>query len=116
MITSGWKIAKAEILSRLDISAACEAVRLTQPGPPPTITPDNADEFRESFVQTKGEFGGLGIEITMEDGLVKVIAPIEGTPAEQAGLKAGDLITHVDGEAIKGKKGAQSDADQFFKT
>ena len=63
----------------------------------------NADEFRESFVQTKGEFGGLGIEITMEDGLVKVIAPIEGTPAEQAGLKAGDLITHVDGEAIKGK-------------
>jgi carboxyl-terminal processing protease len=62
-----------------------------------------ADEFRESFVQTKGEFGGLGIEITMEDGLVKVIAPIEGTPAEQAGMKAGDLITHVDGEPIKGK-------------
>tara|TARA_Y100000294_G_scaffold130419_3_gene122702 strand:+ start:2081 stop:3523 length:1443 start_codon:yes stop_codon:yes gene_type:complete len=63
----------------------------------------DADEFRESFVRTKGEFGGLGIEITMEDGLVKVIAPIEGTPAEQAGLKAGDLITHVDGEPIKGK-------------
>ncbi|MFQ5766214.1 MAG: S41 family peptidase, partial [Rhodospirillales bacterium] len=63
----------------------------------------NADEFRESFVQTRGEFGGLGIEITMEDGLVKVIAPIEGTPAEHAGMKAGDLITHVDGEPIQGK-------------
>lgn len=63
----------------------------------------NADEFRESFVQTRGEFGGLGIEITLEDGLVKVIAPIEGTPAERAGMKAGDLITHVDDEPIKGK-------------
>jgi carboxyl-terminal processing protease len=63
----------------------------------------NADEFRESFIQTSGEFGGLGIEITMEDGLVKVIAPIEGTPAERAGLKAGDLIVQVNDEPIKGK-------------
>jgi carboxyl-terminal processing protease len=63
----------------------------------------NADEFRESFVQTSGEFGGLGIEITMEDGLVKVIAPIEDTPAERAGLKSGDLIVSVDGQAIQGK-------------
>ena len=51
----------------------------------------NAEEFRETFVQTRGEFGGLGIEITMEEGLVKVIAPIEGTPAERAGIEAGDL-------------------------
>ena len=63
----------------------------------------NKEEFRESFVRTKGEFGGLGIEITMEDGLIKVISPIEGTPAERAGLKAGDLISHVDGEPVKGK-------------
>ncbi len=63
----------------------------------------NKEEFRESFVHTKGEFGGLGIEITMEEGLVKVISPIEGTPAERAGLKAGDLISHVDGEPVKGK-------------
>ena len=63
----------------------------------------NADEFRESFVQTSGEFGGLGIEITMEDGMVKVIAPIEDTPAERAGLKTGDLIISVDGEPIQGK-------------
>jgi carboxyl-terminal processing protease len=63
----------------------------------------NADEFRESFVQTSGEFGGLGIEITMEDGLVKIIAPIEDTPAERAGLKSGDLIIGVDGQQIQGK-------------
>ena len=63
----------------------------------------NGEEFRETFVKTKGEFGGLGIEITMEEGLVKVIAPIEGTPAEKGGLKAGDLISHVDGTPIKGK-------------
>lgn len=63
----------------------------------------NGDEFRESFVQTKGEFGGLGIEVTMEDGFVKVVSPIEGTPASRSDLKSGDLITHVDQEAIQGK-------------
>jgi carboxyl-terminal processing protease len=68
----------------------------------------NADNFRETFVRTNGEFGGLGIEITMEDGLVKVIAPIEGTPAEAAGMKAGDLITHVDGEPVKGRTMAKA--------
>ncbi len=68
----------------------------------------NGEEFNEAFVRTRGEFGGLGIEITMEDGLVKVISPIEGTPAEAAGMKAGDLITHVDGEPVKGRTLAQS--------
>ena len=63
----------------------------------------NADDFRETFVQTRGEFGGLGIQITMENDLVKVISPIEDTPAALAGIKAGDLITHVDGDPIKGK-------------
>lgn len=63
----------------------------------------DAEEFRESFVQTKGEFGGLGIQVTMENDRVKVIAPIEDTPAERAGVVAGDLITHVDGIAIGGK-------------
>jgi carboxyl-terminal processing protease len=62
----------------------------------------NRDEFNESFIHTKGEFGGLGIEVTMQDGLVKVVAPIEDTPAAKAGVESGDLITHVDGEAIKG--------------
>ena len=62
----------------------------------------NPDEFRESQVHTRGEFGGLGIEVNMEDGFVKVIAPIEDTPASRAGIKSGDLITHVDGTGIKG--------------
>jgi carboxyl-terminal processing protease len=51
-------------------------------------------------VQTRGEFGGLGIEVTMENGLVRVVSPIDGTPAARAGLQPGDLITHLDGEAV----------------
>ena len=58
--------------------------------------------FRDMQVQTRGEFGGLGIEVTMENGLVKVVAPIDDTPAHRAGVLAGDLITHLDGEAIRG--------------
>ena len=53
-------------------------------------------------VQTKGEFGGLGIEVTQENGFVKVVAPIEGTPADRAGVEPGDFITHVDGESVLG--------------
>jgi carboxyl-terminal processing protease len=53
-------------------------------------------------VQTRGEFGGLGIEVTMENGLVKVVSPIDDTPAAKAGLKPGDLITHLDGEQVMG--------------
>ncbi len=68
----------------------------------------NADDYSETFVKTRGQFGGLGIRISMEDGLVKVISPIEDTPAAQAGVKAGDLITHVDGDPIKGKTLAQA--------
>ena len=62
----------------------------------------NPDELRETRVSTRGEFGGLGIEVTLEDGLVKVISPIEDTPAFRAGLKPGDMITHLDGDSIKG--------------
>ena len=58
--------------------------------------------FRDMQVQTRGEFGGLGIEVTMEDGLVKVVAPIDDTPAAKAGVRAGDLITHIDDEAVQG--------------
>jgi carboxyl-terminal processing protease len=53
-------------------------------------------------VQTKGEFGGLGIEVTMENGLVKVVSPIDDTPAFRAGVQAGDLISHLDGEPVLG--------------
>ncbi|MCE1235569.1 MAG: S41 family peptidase [Hyphomicrobiales bacterium] len=58
--------------------------------------------FKDMQVQTRGEFGGLGIEVTMEDGLVKVVAPIDDTPAARAGVRAGDLITHLDGDQIQG--------------
>ena len=58
--------------------------------------------FRDMQVQTRGEFGGLGIEVTMEDGLVKVVAPIDETPAAKAGVRAGDILTHLDDEAVQG--------------
>ncbi|MET0687635.1 MAG: S41 family peptidase, partial [Methyloceanibacter sp.] len=62
----------------------------------------NPKHFRDMQVQTRGEFGGLGIEVTMENGVVKVVAPIEDTPASRAGLMSGDLITHLDKEQILG--------------
>ncbi len=58
--------------------------------------------FRDMQVQTRGEFGGLGIEVTMENGVIKVVSPIDDTPASKAGLMANDLITHLDNEAISG--------------
>jgi carboxyl-terminal processing protease len=62
----------------------------------------NPKTYRDMRVQTRGEFGGLGIEVTMEGGYVKVVSPIDDTPAYRAGVKAGDLITHLDGEAVLG--------------
>jgi carboxyl-terminal processing protease len=62
----------------------------------------NAESFRDMRVQTKGEFGGLGIEVTMENGYVKVVSPIDDTPAFRAGIEAGDLITHLDSEPVQG--------------
>jgi carboxyl-terminal processing protease len=62
----------------------------------------SAKNFRDMQVQTRGEFGGLGIEVTMENGLVKVVSPIDDTPAAKAGLKPNDLITHLDGDPIQG--------------
>ncbi len=58
----------------------------------------NSKSFTDMQVQTRGEFGGLGIEVTQQDGIVKVVAPIDETPAARAGVMAGDLITHIDGE------------------
>ncbi len=62
----------------------------------------NAKSFRDMQVQTRGEFGGLGIEVTLENGVVKVVTPIDDTPAAKAGVQAGDLITHLDKEQIRG--------------
>ena len=63
------------------------------------LSPDDAIAMR---LQTRGEFGGLGIEVTQEEGFVKVVSPMDGTPADEAGMLAGDFITHVDGESLLG--------------
>ncbi|MBD3679176.1 MAG: S41 family peptidase [Rhodobacteraceae bacterium] len=63
------------------------------------LSPDDAADMQ---VQTRGQFGGLGIEVTQEEGFVKVVSPIDGTPADEAGIEAGDFITHVDGESVLG--------------
>ncbi len=63
----------------------------------------NPEIFKESQTETSGEFGGLGIEVTMESGVVKVIAPIDDTPAAKAGVKAGDYIVRINGEQVQGK-------------
>jgi carboxyl-terminal processing protease len=62
----------------------------------------NAKAFRDMQVQTKGEFGGLGIEVTQDNGFIKVISPIDDTPASKAGIKAGDIITGLDGKTVQG--------------
>jgi carboxyl-terminal processing protease len=62
----------------------------------------NAKSYQEMQVQTRGEFGGLGIEVTMENGFVRVISPIDGTPAHRAGILTDDIFTHIDGESVQG--------------
>ena len=63
------------------------------------LSPDDAADMR---IQTRGAFGGLGIEVTQEDGFVKVVTPMDDTPADLAGMQPGDFITHVDGEGLLG--------------
>ena len=60
------------------------------------------DSFREMNIDTHGEFGGLGLEVTMENGVIRIVAPIDDTPAHKAGLKSGDLIISMDGVQVKG--------------
>ncbi|MDD9901747.1 MAG: S41 family peptidase [Alphaproteobacteria bacterium] len=62
----------------------------------------NEDESKAMSVQNRGEFGGLGIEVTMENGLVKVVSPIDDTPADRAGVQSGDLIAEIDGKPVMG--------------
>ncbi len=62
----------------------------------------NSKSFRDMQVQTRGEFGGLGLEVTSENGIIRVVSPIDDTPAARAGVKAGDLITMLDGQTVQG--------------
>ncbi len=68
----------------------------------------NQQRFKDMQVQTRGEFGGLGIRVMMEEGLVKVVSPIDDTPAARAGLEANDLISHLDGVTVKGMSLAEA--------
>ncbi|WP_420548548.1 S41 family peptidase [Curvivirga sp.] len=81
------------------IEAAIQGM-LTSLDPHSTFLPPS--DFEDMQQDTKGEFGGLGIEVTMEDGWVKVVSPIDDTPAYKAGIEAGDYITHLDGEPVQG--------------
>jgi carboxyl-terminal processing protease len=94
---------RAQYVEKVDESELIEAAidgMLTSLDPHSSyLSPEDAAAMR---VQTRGEFGGLGIEVTQEEGFVKVVSPIDGTPADQAGIEAGDFITHVDGESVLG--------------
>lgn len=79
-----------------------DAVRGMLAGLDPHSSYLNTEEFKELQIGTTGQFGGLGIEVGMEDGFVKVISPIDDTPASHAGVKAGDLIIRLDKEPVKG--------------
>ncbi len=78
------------------------AIRGMLSGLDPHSTYLDTSEFQQLREGTQGQFGGLGIEVGMEDGFVKVIAPIDGTPAEAAGIQPGDLIIRIDGQSVKG--------------
>ncbi|PWK61682.1 S41 family peptidase [Roseicyclus mahoneyensis] len=94
---------RANYVEEVDEAALIEAAingMLTSLDPHSSYLPPN--DFDDMQVQTRGEFGGLGIEVTQEDGFVRVIAPMDDTPAMEAGVEAGDFITHVNGEALLG--------------
>jgi len=94
---------RAQYVEEVDSSALIEAAingMLSSLDPHSSyLSPEGAAKMRE---QTRGEFGGLGIEVTQEDGWVKVITPMDGTPAFEAGIEAGDFITQVNGESLLG--------------
>jgi carboxyl-terminal processing protease len=94
---------RSEYVEEVDSTALIEAAidgMLTSLDPHSGyLSPDDAAEMR---VETRGEFGGLGIEVTQEEGWVKVVSPMDGTPADAAGIMAGDFITAVDGESVLG--------------
>lgn len=94
---------RAQYVEEVDEAALIEAAidgMLTSLDPHSSyLSPDDAADMRET---TRGEFGGLGIEVTQEEGFVKVVSPIDGTPAAEAGIEAGDFITAVDGENLLG--------------
>ena len=95
--------ARADYVTEIDETEAMEAAingMLGSLDPHSSYLPP--EDFEAMQVQTSGEYGGLGIEVTMEDGFVKVVTPMDGTPASRAGLKSGDLLTAINGKPIVG--------------
>ena len=101
----------AEILARVEADYVTEidqkeAIEASIDGMLSSLDPHssylNYDEFRDMQVQTSGEYGGLGLEVSSQDGFVKVVAPMDGTPAARAGVKSGDYLTAIDGTTIVG--------------
>ena len=94
---------KSDYVEKVEDKALLEyAIRGMLSGLDPHSTYLNPDEYNELRIGTSGEFGGLGIQVGMEDGFVKVIAPIDDTPAYKAGIQAGDLIIRLDEQSVKG--------------
>jgi len=94
---------KADYVEKVDDKQLLEsAIRGMLSGLDPHSAYLDKDEFKELQVGTTGKFGGLGIEVSMEDGFVKVVSPIDDTPAQRAGVKAGDLIVRLDDTPVKG--------------
>ncbi len=94
---------RAQYVSEVDEADLIEAAikgMMTSLDPHSSYLPPR--DFDDMQVQTRGEFGGLGIEVTQEEGFVKVVSPMDGTPADAAGVEAGDFITHVDSESLLG--------------
>lgn len=94
---------RSQYVEKVDTNLLIEAAingMLTSLDPHSSYLPPK--DFEDMRVQTRGEFGGLGIEVTQEDGFVKVVSPMDGTPADQAGIQTGDFITHVNGDSILG--------------
>ena len=103
MLGDVFERVRAEYVEEVEDSALIEAAiqgMLSSLDPHSTFL--NAKSYGDMQVQTKGEFGGLGIEVTMEGGVVKVVSPIDDTPAHRAGIKSGDLIIGIDGEQVFG--------------
>src|SRR6187200_498420 len=94
---------RSDYVERPDDSKLIEsAIKGMLAGLDPHSSYMDAKSFRDMQVDTRGEFGGLGIEVTMEDGLIKVVSPIDETPAAKAGIMANDIITNLDDEAVQG--------------
>lgn len=94
---------RAQYVEEVDSEQLIEAAingMLTSLDPHSSYMPP--EDFDDMQVQTRGEFGGLGIEVTQEEGFIKVVSPMDGTPADKAGIEAGDFITHVNGESMMG--------------